>query len=95
MSYRDEIHKYNGFKHISLDLLGNSLMGKSNLHYSFVDSKDKQKSIYTTVIIGANGTGKSNLFRIVIELLKELNDLSRGKNRSYNIDGNFNLKFSV
>jgi predicted ATPase len=95
MSYIKEIHKYEGFKLLTLDLRGNSLMGKSNLHYSFVDENDKQKLIYTTVIIGANGTGKSNLFRIIIELLKELNDLSRGKNRSYNVDGNFNLKFSV
>ncbi len=95
MSYIKEIHKYEGFKLLSLDLRGNSLMGKSNLHYSFVDEKDKQDIIYTTVIIGANGTGKSNLFRIIIELFKELNDLSRGKSRSYNVDGNFNLKFSV
>lgn len=95
MSYLKEIHKYEGFKLLSLDLRGNSLMGKSNLYYSFVDENDKQDIIYTTVIIGANGTGKSNLFRIIIELLKELNDLSRGKNRSYNVDGNFNLKFSV
>ena len=95
MSYIKEIHKYEGFKLLSLDLRGNSLMGKSNLSHSFIDEHDKQKLIYTTVIIGANGTGKSNLFRIIIELLKELNDLSRGKNRSYNVDGNFNLKFSV
>jgi energy-coupling factor transporter ATP-binding protein EcfA2 len=95
MSYINEIHKHKGFKLLSLDLRGNSLMGKSKLYYSFVEPKDKQKSIYTTVLIGANGTGKSNLFRIIIELLKELSDLSRGKNRSYNVDGNFNLKFSV
>lgn len=95
MNYTKQIHKYEGFKLLTLDLRGNSLMGKSNLYYSFVDENDKQKLIYTTVIIGANGTGKSNLFRIIIELLKELNDLSRGKNRSYNVDGNFNLKFSV
>lgn len=95
MSYIKEIHKYEGFKLLSLDLRGNSLMGKSNLYYSFVDENDKQDIIYTTVIIGANGTGKSNLFRIIIELLKELSDLSRGKSRSYNVDGNFNLKFSV
>lgn len=95
MSYVKEIHKYEGFKLLTLDLRGNSLMGKSNLYYSFVDENDKQNLIYTTVIIGANGTGKSNLFRITIELFKELNDLSRGKNRSYNVDGNFNLKFSV
>ena len=95
MSYVKEIHKYEGFKLLSLDLRGNSLMGKSNLYYSFVDENDKQEIIYTTVIIGANGTGKSNLFRIIIELLKELNYLSRGKIRSYYVDGLFNLKYSL
>lgn len=95
MSYLKDIHKYEGFKLLSLDLRGNSLMGKSNLFYSFVDENDKQDIIYSTVIIGANGTGKSNLFRIIIELLKELNDLSRGKSRSYNVDGLFNLKYSL
>ncbi len=95
MIYLNYIHKYEGFKLLSLDLRGNSLMGKSNLYYSFMDENDKQNIIYTTVIIGANGTGKSNLFRIIIELLKELNDLSKGKTRSYNVDGLFNLKYSL
>lgn len=95
MSYIKEIHKYEGFKLLSLDLRGNSLMGKSNLYYSFVDGNDKQDLIYTTVIIGANGTGKSNLFRIIIELLKELDGLSRSKGRTYSVDGRFNLKFSL
>jgi predicted ATPase len=91
----NEIHKYNGFKLISLDLRDTTLMGKSKLFYNFMEPEDEQKLIYTTVIIGANGTGKSNLFRIIIELLKELEDLSKGKNRSYSVDGRFNLKFSI
>jgi hypothetical protein len=95
MTDSKEIHKYVGFKLLSLELRGNSLMGQSDLFYNFVDPTDNQKTIYTSVIIGANGTGKSNLFRIVIELLKELNDLNKGKNRSYNIDGLFNLKYSL
>ena len=95
MNYTKNIHKYEGFKLLSLDLLGNSLMGKSNLKYNFVDPDDSQSIIYTTVLIGANGTGKSNLFRIIIELLKEIDDLSRNRSRSYNVDGHFNLTFSV
>lgn len=93
--YKDLVHKYEGFKLLSLDLRENSLTSKSNLHYNFVDNNDKQDSIYTTVIIGSNGTGKSNLFRIIVELLKELYDLSKGKNRSYNVDGQFKLQFST
>jgi len=95
MNYNKDIDHYNGFKLLSLHLSGNSLMNKSNLFYNFVEPDDKQENIYTTVIIGPNGTGKSNLFRIIIELMKELHDLSKGKNRTYNVDGNFSLKFSL
>lgn len=90
---KNEIHKHDGFKLLSLDLRDTTLMGKSKLFYDFVELDDKQDSIYTTVVIGANGTGKSNLFRIIIELFKEISDLSRKKNRSYSVDGRFNLKF--
>jgi len=89
------INKYNGFKLISLELRNTTLMGKSPLFYNFIDTDDEQSSIYTTVLIGANGTGKSNLFRIIIELFKELNDLNKWKSRSYNVDGSFNLKYSI
>lgn len=91
----NSLQNQNGFKLISLELRGNSLMGKSELTYNFIDPKDKQDSLYTTVIIGPNGSGKSNLFRIIIELFKELFDLSKGKNRNYSVDGMFNLKFAV
>ena len=63
--------KYNGFKLISLELRETSIMGKNPLYYKFVESHNKQENIYTTVLIGANGTGKSNLFRIIIGLFKE------------------------
>jgi hypothetical protein len=95
MKSQNEVHKYEGFKLISLDLRDTTIMGKSKLFYSFVEPKDEQNSIYTTVIIGANGTGKSNLFRIIIELLKELEDLGKDNSRSYAVDGRFNLKFSI
>lgn len=93
MKNKEETYKCKGFKLLSLSLKGNSLTGKSDLEYDFVDENDEQNIIYTTVLIGANGTGKSNLFRIVIELFKELHDLSLGKKRSYKVDGNFKLKF--
>jgi hypothetical protein len=95
MIVNKDIHKYKGFKLVSLDLRDTTLMGKSKLFYNFIKSTGEQNSIYTTVVIGANGTGKSNLFRIVIELLKELDDLSNDKKRSYVVDGRFNLKFSI
>jgi len=95
MIINQDIHKYVGFKLLSLDLRDTTIMGKSKLFYDFTEPDDEQKLIYTTVIIGANGTGKSNLFRIIIELFKELEDLSKGKGRTYSIDGRFDLKFSI
>lgn len=85
---------YNGFKLISLELKWNTFLG--TISFDFVDTEDKQDAIYSTVIIGPNGTGKSNLFRIVINLFKELYDLSlpNGK-RSYLVNGDFSLKYSI
>lgn len=85
--------EYFGFKLISLDLKENSLVG--TIRYDFLEDTDKSDEIYTSVIIGENGTGKSNLFRIIILLFKELYDLGHGKSRSYNVDGKFNLKYSI
>lgn len=89
------MYKNNGLKLLSLELRENTLWGKNNIFYDFVDEADKQDAIYSTVIIGSNGTGKSNLFRVIIELFKELYDLSRNGKRAYNVDGRFNLKFSI
>ena len=94
MKNQKEIHKYEGFKLISLYIQGNKLLSKSELNYNFIEPSDSQKSIYTTVIIGANGTGKSNLFRIIIELFKQLYDLKDGK-KIRSIEGRFKLRFSV
>ena len=85
--------KYNGFKLISLDLRENSLLG--TIYYDFIDDEDNQETIYTSVLIGPNGTGKSNLFRTVIELFKELNDLRNGGERSYKVNGQFSLKYGI
>jgi predicted ATPase len=84
--------EYYGFKLICLDLRENSLVG--TILYEFIENTDKADEIYTSVIIGENGTGKSNLFRIVILLFKELYDLGQGRARSYNVDGRFSLKYS-
>lgn len=82
-----------GFKLLNLNLVRNRLLGTIN--YAFVDSEDKQDKLYFTVIIGPNGTGKSNLFRIVIELFRELYVLSKEGSRNYNVDGRFDLKFAL
>ena len=88
-----EIQIYEGFKLIRLELLENNFLG--TIKYEFIEAKDKQDKIYTTVIIGANGTGKSNLFKIIIELFKDLNELKNDRSRSYNVAGGFSLEYSL
>ncbi len=90
------ISKNTGFRLLSLELRNNTLMGKSNLLYNLSDKNEEPAGIYTTVIIGPNGTGKSNLFRILIEILKLLYDLTqRNEYELRNISGRYSLKFSL
>ena len=91
---RDELYKYDGFRLLSISFIKNDILG--DLQYEFVDHDDKQDSFYSTLILGANGTGKSNLFRIIIELLWELNELKKtnGKSHSKQKFG-FALKYSL
>jgi hypothetical protein len=84
---------YKGFKLISLELIGNDLLG--TIKYNFFEEADKEDQIYTTVIIGPNGTGKSNALRIVIELFRELYLLSRTEERFYNVKGRYSLKYAI
>jgi len=80
------------FRLISLTVKGNHLLGSNT--FSFIDDKDIDSSIYSTVIIGANGTGKSNLFRLIIEIFRELWLLQNSKGKSQIHQGIFKLKYS-
>ncbi len=64
---------YRGFKLIKLKLIDSKLFG--NIEYDFVDAKDLQDKIYSTVIIGPNGTRKSLLLRLIIFMFKSIGDL--------------------
>lgn len=85
--------KYNGFKLISLSLSQDKVFGA--ITYDFLDAEDKQDEIYTTVIIGSNGTRKSLLFQRVIILFWNLSTLSKDKTKVFNYDFLFSLKYSL
>lgn len=92
----DKVTKNNGFKLIRLELHNNSLVCKnSSIIYDFIDDEDNQDKIYSTVIIGSNGTGKSNLFRIIILLFKDIFDNLELNPRSYGVDGKYKLEYSI
>ncbi len=88
-----KVKAHQGFRLVSLELVENKYLG--TIKFNFLDHEDSRNGLYTTVVIGPNGTGKSNLLRVIIELFKELFDLSKGGNRSYNVDGQFALAFSI
>lgn len=87
----DERFKYVGFKLISLELKDNKLFG--DIKYSFIDTEDKQDKVYTTVLIGQNGTLKSRLFQKIITLFWGLHDLKNEKKVSF--VEKFHLKYSL
>lgn len=66
-----------------------------DLSLDFYDKDDKPNLPYTSLIIGANGTGKSNLLRIIILLFSELNHLKIRKSRLGRVAGKFELIYSV
>jgi hypothetical protein len=83
--------KYNGFKLISFEMKNNILFG--DIVYNFVEERDKQDEIYTTVLIGQNGTLKSRLFQKIIYLFWNIFNLKEDKKSSF--DDKFYLKYSL
>ncbi|MFM7024212.1 MAG: hypothetical protein ACKOXB_14660 [Flavobacteriales bacterium] len=95
MDIDSERFKYKGFKLISLELTDFPFFG--NIKYDFVDSADKQDKIYSTVIIGPNGTRKSLLFNLIIYIFKCIHSLKENKEIDYKkySKGNFHLIYAL
>lgn len=86
MSTKSVIH--NGFKLKSLDIKGHSILGDNT--FNFIDENDSSESIYFTVLIGSNGTGKSELFRCLLELFRGVYQM---RDRSFSAQYFFTLEF--
>ncbi|MFZ1320849.1 MAG: AAA family ATPase [Ignavibacteria bacterium] len=91
LEIRNESNIYTGFKLISFELNGNTLFG--DIKYEFIENEDKQDKIYTTVLIGQNGTLKSRLFQKIISLFWNLYDLKIGKEVKF--QDKFSLKYAM
>ena len=89
------------FRLLELELRGNNIFG--DMTFSYVDIDDllksqeraSTKSPYFSVIIGANGTGKSNFLRLVIDLFSELKYLKETGKRTNEVIGKFRLRYTV
>ena len=95
LEIENERFKYKGFKLISLELTNFTFFG--NIKYDFVDNEDLQDKIYSTVIIGPNGTRKSLLFNLIIYIYKCISDLKENKEIDYKKygKGDFHLKYAL
>lgn len=95
LEIENERFKYKGFKLISLELTNFTFFG--NIRYDFIDKEDKQDKIYTTVIIGPNGTRKSLLFNLIIYIFKCISDLKENKEIDYKkyVNGDFHLVYAL
>lgn len=60
--------KAKGFKLKSLEVTENPILGSNT--FDFLDESDNLESLYFSVIIGPNGTGKSELFKFLLVLFK-------------------------
>ena len=84
---------YYGFKLISLDIKQDKIFG--DIFYDFVDDGDSQNEIYTTVVIGTNGTRKSLLLKRIIELFLDLQSLKQDSKKNIRYGFTFSLKYSI
>ncbi len=85
-------HK-NSFRILSLKLQGNKIF--DDIELNFNDGNDASDTIYSTVIIGPNGTGKSYLLRIISELFLELYFLKNENSKTTYINGRVSFKYEI
>lgn len=70
--------RYNAmFRLRSLTILEHRILG--NIHLGFCKDNGIPQGVYTSVIIGANGIGKSYLLRVITEIFSCLENLYQGK----------------
>ncbi len=92
--YRDisqnETISNSDFRLLFLEVRNNPFLG--DLMFDFADLTDETKEgPYSSIIIGPNGTGKSNILRALIQIFRELNEIIKTGKRINEIQGQFQL----
>jgi predicted ATPase len=67
----------------------------NDMDVNFIDKNDEPSQLYTTLIIGPNGTGKSNLLKLIIQIFAELNYLKDTNKRTTRQLGKFQLEYTL
>lgn len=82
--------KFLGFRLVSLEVIDNKILG-TNI-FKFVDYQDSPDSIYFSVIIGSNGTGKSEILRLILRLFRNICLLDQER-KTRLVDGLYKLVY--
>jgi len=88
-----DYNEYMTFRLHSLTILGHRILG--NVHLDFCQDDGMPKGVYTTVIIGANGIGKSYLLGAIAEIFCYLESLHEEKEYTapqYYFDINYTIR---
>lgn len=83
-----------GFKLVSLEVVKNPHLG--NLKLTFCDDLRKMEDYpFSSILIGPNGTGKSNILRTIINLFREIHELvtSEDTKRGNYVQGGFSISY--
>lgn len=82
-----------GFKILNIEVKDNDYLGDIDLQ--FVNLKETENGPYFSVIIGPNGTGKSNILRLIINLFRDLNQYKNTNTLGSNVPKRFGMEYSM
>lgn len=73
-----------------LQIKNHFILGEKDI--LFFNPEDKGNEPYTTIIIGINGSGKSQILRFITDLFREVESISKGSYERYT-SGNYYLEY--
>lgn len=93
----DELKRLNMFRLLSLTILHHRILGNISLNFCQNDSQEQYpEDIYTSVVIGVNGIGKSYLMRVVADIFSYLDGLKEGREyKKSPVDYKFSVKYRI
>jgi predicted ATPase len=85
-----DLKNFNGFKLVSLEIHKHKILGTNT--FNFIQAEDNNDSIYSTILIGPNGTGKSEVLKLIVNIFRNLSLLKNGQ-KEKNLNCYFKLKY--
>lgn len=81
------------FRILEIKTFNNPILGEIDIN--FTGNEDNSKSLYSTLIIGANGTGKSNILKLIVDIFRELEILHKEYKSKKIVKGLVSIKYLI